>query len=131
MMRETDTASKLRRTLDKTGIAVSALCAIHCVATIAFFSGLGIGGTLFLAEEFHRVALLAALLIAALAIGWGALFHGKREPFVIAAVGIALMCGALFSPHGLQEAGLTIFGVVLVSYGHVLNMRASNKRLTG
>ena len=117
--------SNFRRNLDRTGIVVSALCAMHCVATIALVSGLGIGGHFFLAEEFHRIALLAALLIAAVAIGWGAMLHRRREPFVIALLGLALMGGALASPHGVQEAVLTIVGVALVSLGHVLNLRAS------
>jgi len=115
----------MRRSLDRAGIAISALCALHCVATIAIVSGVGVGGQFFLSEEFHRIALFAALLIAAIAIGWGALLHRRREPFLIAVTGLALMGGALASPHGMQEAALTIIGVGLVSSGHFLNLRAS------
>lgn len=119
-------AKAIRRKLDKAGIGLSVLCAIHCIAPIAIVSGLGIGGSLFLAEEFHRIALLIAVLIAAVAIGWGAVLHRRREPFVIAMMGLTFMGGALASPHGMQEAVLTIIGVVLVSIGHVLNLRASS-----
>lgn len=127
VMVESNTPNSLiRRSLDKTGIAVSALCALHCVATIVLVSGLGVGGQFFLSEEFHRAALLVALVIAAVAIGWGALLHGRREPFVIAMMGLTFMGGALASPHGIQEAVLTIIGVALVSIGHLLNLRASH-----
>jgi len=115
----------VRSRLDKAGIVISALCAVHCVATITLVSGLGVGGSFFLAEEFHRIALVAALIIAAVAIGWGALMHRRREPFVIAMMGLTFMGGALASPHGVQEAVLTVIGVAMVSFGHVLNMRAS------
>ena len=126
MSESTDSTSTIRRHLDKTGIAVSALCALHCVLTIVLVSGLGVGGQFFLSENFHRVALVIALLIAAVAIGWGALLHRRREPFVVAMMGLTFMGGALASPHGTQEAVLTIIGVALVSLGHLLNLRASH-----
>ena len=121
-----NTDSAIRRGLDKTGIAVSALCALHCVLTIALVSGLGVGGQFFLADEIHRYALVIALIIAAVGIGWGALLHRRREPFVVAMMGLSFMGGALASPHGAQEAILTIIGVALVSLGHLLNLRASH-----
>jgi len=101
----------IRDHLDKTGIILSGLCALHCVATILIVSGLGVGGQFFLAEEWHHFGLLAAVLIAAVAIGWGALKHRRREPFVVAMMGLTFMGGALASPHGMQEAVLTIIGV--------------------
>ncbi|WP_299195841.1 MerC domain-containing protein [uncultured Erythrobacter sp.] len=119
-----DTNSAIRRHLDKTGIAISALCAVHCVLTIIIVSGLGVGGQFFFSEEIHRYALVVALIIAAVGIGWGALMHRRREPFVIAMMGLSFMGGALASPHGTQEAILTIIGVALVSLGHLLNLRA-------
>ena len=116
----------IRRRLDKAGIALSALCAVHCVLTILLVSGLGVGAQFFLAEEIHRFALAIALIIAVVAIGWGALLHRRREPFVIAMMGLTFMGGALASPHGAQEAVLTIIGVALVSMGHIWNLRVSH-----
>ena len=125
-MSETPSSSlSIRKRLDKVGIAVSAMCAVHCVGTVLLVSGLGIGGQVFLSENFHRIALLIALLIAAAAIGWGALMHRRREPFMVALMGLAFMGSALVSPHGTQEAVLTVIGVALVSFGHILNLRAS------
>ena len=113
----------IRRRLDRAGIFLSGACAIHCVLSILLVSGLGLGGEFLLAPEFHRVGLLLATVIAAVAIGWGALRHRMAMPFVIAMTGLTFMGGALAVPHGYKEAVLTIIGVALVSLGHVLNLR--------
>ena len=72
------------------------------------------------------IGLVLAVLIAAVAIGWGALRHRKAAPFVIAMTGLTFMGGALAVPHGQKEAILTIIGVALVSLGHILNLRQSH-----
>ncbi len=113
----------LRNYLDKSGIVLSGLCALHCIATIVIVSGLGLGGQFLMAEEWHHFGLFAAVVIAAIAIGWGLLTHRRRTPFVVASVGLAFMGGALASPHGTQEAVLTLIGVALVSLGHIMNLR--------
>lgn len=104
---------------------LSGLCAIHCLASIAIVSALGIGGEFLLSPVIHRVGLALALVIAAVAIGWGALRHRRRAPFVVAMMGLTFMGGALAVPHGVEEAVLTIIGVALVSLGHILNLRAN------
>ena len=113
----------IRRRLDRAGIALSGMCALHCLASIVLVSGLGIGGEYLLAPEIHRWGLLVATLIAGVAIGWGALRHRMAMPFVIAMTGLTFMGGALAVPHGYKEAILTIIGVALVSLGHILNLR--------
>lgn len=117
-------APLIRRFLDRAGIWLSSLCLLHCLATILLVSVLGLGGQLLLSPEIHRYGLAMALLIAAVAIGWGALRHRKAGPFVTAMMGLTFMGGALAVPHGFQEAVLTIIGVTLVSIGHFLNMKA-------
>ena len=71
----------------------------------------------------HRVGLALAMVVAGVAIGLGALRHGRRAPFVTAMTGLSFMGGALAVPHGVEEAVLTIIGVSLVALGHVLNVR--------
>ena len=113
----------IRQRLDRIGIGLSGLCAMHCIASIALVSGLGIGGEFLLSPDIHRWGLLVATLIAGVAIGWGALRHRMAMPFVIAMTGLTFMGAALAVPHGYKEAILTILGVALVSLGHILNMR--------
>ena len=119
----TRSLSPLRQRIDRAGIVLSGLCAAHCLASIVVVSALGLGGQWFFAPEIHRWGLLAALLIAAVTIGWGALRHQRRAPFVVAMMGLTFMGGALAAPHGLEEAVLTIIGVALVSLGHILNLK--------
>lgn len=113
----------IRERLDRAGVVLSGLCAVHCVASLVILSGLGIGGSVLLSPIIHEVGLAIACVIAGVAIGWGAIRHRRAAPFVIAMMGLTFMGGALASPHGTQEAILTIIGVILVSAGHVLNLR--------
>lgn len=116
----------IRRRLDRAGIWLSGLCLLHCLAAILLVSVLGLGGQVLLSPEIHRYGLALALIIAAVAIGWGALRHRRRAPFVVAMTGLSFMGGALAVPHGWHEAVLTIIGVSLVSIGHILNLRHSH-----
>ncbi len=118
--------SPIRRKLDSAGIVLSGACAVHCLLSIVLVSGLGIGGEFFLSPDIHRVGLVIATLIAAVAIGWGALRHRMAAPFVVAMTGLTFMGGALAVSHGYKEAVLTIIGVALVSLGHLLNRRHSH-----
>lgn len=118
----------LRRRLDQVGIGLAGLCALHCLLTLVVISALGfggVGGHFLLDESIHRIGLLLALVVAAVAIGWGLLRHRRKLPFAVAMTGLLLMAAALLVPHGANEFLLTLVGVVLVSVGHVLNLRAA------
>jgi drug/metabolite transporter (DMT)-like permease len=117
--------TSLRRRLDHAGIALAGLCAAHCLATLLIVSALGLGSHFLLAESIHRTGLLLAVLVAAVAIGWGFLRHRRVAPLAIAGLGIAVMACALLVEHGSAELLLTLAGVALVSVGHVLNLRAA------
>ncbi len=114
----------IRARLDRAGLVLSGLCAAHCLLSILIVSALGIGGDLFFAPAIHRFGLAIALVIAAVAVGWGAIQHRRAAPFVIAMTGLSFMGGGLAVPHGIYEVVLTVIGVSLVSVGHILNMRA-------
>jgi hypothetical protein len=123
--------SSIRTSIDRAGITLSALCAVHCLATVVLVSTLGIGGELLGNPLIHEVGLALAMIIAAVAIGIGALRHRRAVPFVTAMTGLSFMGGALAVPHGAEEALLTIIGVGLVSLGHILNLRACRCSLSG
>lgn len=112
--------------LDRIGIALSGLCVLHCVGGLLLVASLGVGGTFLLDPWFHEVGLLIATLVAGVAIGIGALQHRRAAPFVVAMTELTFMGGALAMDHGVEEAILTIIGVILVSIGHVLNLRAAH-----
>ena len=117
--------SSFRRRLDQVGIGLAGLCAVHCLATLVLVSALGLGGQFLLQENIHRIGLFLALVVAAVAIGWGMLRHRRIMPFAIASTGIGFMAWALLVPHGANEFLLTLLGVTLVSIGHFLNIRAA------
>lgn len=117
--------SSLRRRLDQVGIGLASLCAVHCLATLVVISSLGVGGHFLFNENIHRAGLVLALAVAAVAIGWGLVRHGRMLPFGVAMAGLALMAAALIVPHGANEFLLTLLGVALVSVGHLLNLRAT------
>lgn len=116
----------LLRRLDHLGIGLAGLCALHCLLTLVVISALGLGGHFLLDENIHRVGLLLALVVAAVAIGWGLLRHRRILPFGVAMVGLMLMAAALVVPHGANEFLLTLVGVALVSAAHLLNLRAAH-----
>lgn len=113
-----------RRRLDQLGIGLAGLCALHCLATLGVIASLGVGGHFLFDESIHRVGLFLALIVAAVAIGWGLLRHGRMLPFVVALGGLVLMAAALVVPHGANEFLLTLLGVSLVSAAHLMNLRA-------
>jgi hypothetical protein len=118
----------IRHRLDRFGVALSCLCAVHCVLGLIIVAGLGIGGTVLLDPAIHRVGLLLATVIAGVAIGLGALQHRRAAPFVVAMTGLSFMGGALAVDHGPKEAVLTVIGVSLVALGHLLNVRSNLRR---
>jgi hypothetical protein len=113
----------IRNRLDRAGMVLSGLCAVHCVAGLVLVAVLGLGGGILLNPAIHRVGLAIAMVIAAVAIGGGALRHRRAAPFVVAMTGLSFMGGALAVPHGTQEALLTIIGVGMVASAHILNLR--------
>jgi hypothetical protein len=115
--------SWIRGRLDRVGLTLSVLCAVHCVGTLVLVAGLGIGGSVLLNPAIHRVGLVLAMLVVGVAIGAGALRHRRPAPFVIAMMGLTFMGGAMAAPRESEEAVLTIIGVSLVALAHVLNVR--------
>jgi hypothetical protein len=118
----------IRGRLDRAGMFLSCLCAVHCVAGIVIVAGLGLGGGLLLDPSIHRYGLVMATIIAGVAIGVGAVQHRRAAPFVVAMTGLSFMGGGLAVEHGVEEAVLTVIGVSLVALGHLLNVRGLRRR---
>lgn len=120
-----------RQWLDRLGIALSALCAIHCAATpllVAF------APVLFTAEFEWRTKVLL-LTLALVALGWGFVTHRSWRP--IAWLGVALTAfgvaevlghgdaGGEHSGHGeWLEIGVTVVASIALILAHVANTRA-------
>lgn len=117
--------SLIRDRLDRVGVLLSGLCALHCVAGLLLVAGLGLGGGVLLAPSIHRVGLALAIAVGSLTLGLGLSRHGDPVPLQVGATGIALMALALVTGHGVHEAILTILGVGLLAFAHLRNLRRS------
>lgn len=113
----------IRGRLDRAGILLSGLCAVHCVLGIVLVGVLGLGGELLLDPAIHEYGLALAVAFGGFSLGFGVLRHGRFAPLAIGGGGLLLMALALFVGHGLPEAILTIVGVSLVATAHLRNLR--------
>jgi hypothetical protein len=110
--------------LDRIAIGISALCLVHCLAT-AVFIGLASGLSALLgAPEIHRFGLAIAIALGTVALGRGAMQHRRFVPAAVGGLGLGIMAGALFVPHGMYEAAATMIGVSTLALGHYLNRLA-------
>jgi len=118
-----DTMVLIRNRLDRFGVLLSGLCALHCIAGLLLVAGLGLGGEFLLDPAIHEVGLVLAILVGTVTLGVGVLRHGDPRPMQLGGVGLGLMMGALFFGHSSVEAVLTIFGVALLGWAHLSNLR--------
>ncbi len=117
----------IRNRLDRVGVLLSGLCAVHCLASLLLVAGLGLGGEWLLAPSIHRVGLALAIVVGAGTLVFGVVRHGDPVPLHTGALGIAMMTVALFVGHGAEEAVLTIAGVALLGFAHVRNLRLGHR----
>jgi hypothetical protein len=113
-----------RGSLDRLAVALSGLCAAHCLATAVLLGLLSSAGGFFADPIFHETGLFLAIILGAVALGNGAIAHGFMMPAAIGALGLGMMAGALSLPHGAQEGIYTVIGVMILALGHDLNHRA-------
>jgi hypothetical protein len=116
----------IRNRLDRMGILLSGLCALHCLAGIFLVAGLGLGGDYLFAPAIHRIGLALAIVIGGITLAIGVIRHGDPRPLQIGGAGLALMALALAVGHGLAEAMLTIAGVSLLAWAHLRNLRLTH-----
>ena len=111
--------------LDRIAIAISGLCVIHCFATAILVAMVSAAGHALGAPIVHEVGLAIAIGLAIVALGRGAIAHGRLLPATFGLGGIVLMAAAVLGPHGPTELALTLSGVALLATGHLLNRRAT------
>lgn len=112
----------IRDRLDRMGVLLSGLCAVHCVLGLALVTLLGFGGGSLLSPAIHEAGLVVAVIVGAISLGFGLSRHGRAGPLAIGACGIVLMAAAIATGHGASEALLTIAGVALVAFAHIRNL---------
>lgn len=118
-----DALLSIRDRLDGFGVFLSGLCAVHCLLGLVLVPVIGLGGGVLLSPRIHEAGLALAIAVGLVTLGLSALRHGRLQPALIGAMGIALMALALGVGHGGREAVLTVIGVTLVAYAHWQNLR--------
>ncbi|HET9630486.1 MAG TPA: MerC domain-containing protein [Novosphingobium sp.] len=118
-----DAIFAIRDRLDGVGVALSAACAVHCVAGLVLVTFLGLGGGALLSPSVHRVGLALAVAIGVVTLGISAFRHGRLGAAAIGGCGLVLMAVGLVVSHGPAEALVTIPGVALVAFAHIRNLR--------
>ncbi|MFC0589846.1 MerC domain-containing protein [Novosphingobium aquiterrae] len=113
----------IRDRLDRVGVLLSGLCAVHCLASLVLVAGLGLGGEVLLSPAIHRVGLALAIAVGGVTLVMGVIRHGDPVPLHAGAAGLALMAVALFTGHGTAEAIFTIAGVAALAFAHLRNLR--------
>ncbi len=114
--------------LDKAAIALSALCAFHCLALPILIGVLPSIGALGLGDEmFHKVLLFAVIPLSIVALWLGCQKHKSYVVVLFGGVGLLLMIFAATLGHDLTgevgEKALTFIGASLIAFGHWRNYR--------
>ncbi|MGN5373336.1 MerC domain-containing protein [Sphingomonas hankookensis] len=120
------TGDRRQRWLDGFAVTASVLCLIHCLLLPAILVVLPVLATMLaVPERFHAMAFALALPTSVLAIAAGYRRHGRRWPFVVAAIGLTLLGMGAFAIDGeVTERVVSTAGAVLLAVAHVGNWRA-------
>lgn len=109
--------------LDATGLALSALCLVHCLAVPLIATG----ALAWAASESIHIGLTVALAVVVAAVALPG-YRRHRRPIVPALLigGLVFLVAAVTVGEAAGEAAetlLTIVGSVTLMAGHVLNLR--------
>lgn len=110
--------------LDRAAMALSGLCAVHCVATAVLLGLLASAGGMLGKPIIHEVGLTLAMILGAIALGRGIREHGFVLPSAVGALGLVIMAYAMSLHETGYEPAFTILGVSVLALGHRLNMMA-------
>ncbi len=118
--------SRLQSLLDAGAVAISVLCALHCLALpllLVVFPLLG--ATVMTDESFHAILLWVILPTSVVAVGlaWGR--HHDVWVFALVGVGLVILVAAALWAHDRAPAWvdqtLSVAGGTVLAVGHIRN----------
>jgi MerC mercury resistance protein len=117
---------RVQRLMDKTAIALSTACAIHCLSLPVLIIILPILSTSFLGDEsFHRLLLWFVFPTSVFAITQGCRRHKDLLVFVFGSLGLMILFGtATLGEQILNEDGeriATVLAAMSLVFGHYRN----------
>lgn len=115
---------------DKTAIALSFLCTVHClILPLALIITPSIAAFSFNDEVFHQYMLAAVFVNSLFALSSGYQKHKQVIVYFWGISGLSMLLIAFILGHDLLgEAGekvFTLLGALTVAYGHIKNYRLS------
>jgi len=118
----------MRNVLDKVGIAITSLCAIHCIMLPVLLPVIPLLGVTFLADEaFEKSVLLLTMVLGFIALFSGFhRYHRKLYPFYSLFLGGLIYWHKDILGHHWEPVVLTM-GAAFVVLAHILNMRLCNQ----
>ena len=120
------------RLLDKLGIAVSSLCALHCVLTPLLLVVLPLFTVveLVIPHELEGYIRAAAVCFAVVGVGLGAIVHRRLNAIPLLVLGIALISVLWVTHlHGISEILVSVLASAAFVCAHLVNS-ASRKAMT-
>jgi drug/metabolite transporter superfamily protein YnfA len=113
--------------LDKTGVAVSWICAVHCLMTPILLVSLPLIGLGFLASEQTEYFFIGLSVAIGGAVLLPAFFrrHRKIRTLLLFAAGIFLVISAdtLFEESAVGKAVAAVGGAICITTAHLINRR--------
>ena len=120
--------AKPKNILDKLGMAISSVCAVHCalapiLITVAPLVGLGF----IFDEKFETIIILVSLGLAFLSLVWGFYKeHRKFEPLYLLLLGACFIYLSRLETIALPEPLLMFCGGLSIAASHFINMKLCN-----
>ncbi len=117
------TVRTTRPPLDATGITLSALCFLHCLAVPLIATGM----LAWMASEVIHIGLTIALAGVVVFVAWPSYQRHRRAVVpALLGVGLIVLIVAVLGEDALgeyAETALTALGSVVLILGHILNLR--------
>jgi hypothetical protein len=108
--------------IDRLGVGVSSLCAIHCAIVPVAATVLPLLGFGFLADKrIEHTVLLVSIALASDSVCWGIRIHRQRRILVLFGAALLLMLAGRGFTEGSAEATLVVLGAALFVCGHLVN----------
>ena len=123
---------KLHKLLDSSAVAISALCAIHCLALPLLVVLVPLlGASVFADEHFHELLLWVIVPTSVIAVGLARMNHRDTTVLVLVGTGLLiLVAGALWAhdhaPAWVDPA-MSVTGGAILAVGHIRNFRICRK----
>ncbi|HAS15171.1 MULTISPECIES: MerC domain-containing protein [Idiomarina] len=120
-------SAETSKNLDKAGIWITTLCAIHCLLLPVILPLLAMAGLAFIGED----ALENTILGLSVVVGLWSLISGARKHGKWHLLSLLLLGAVIYSQRDILghwgEPIIILFGAGLIIYAHVSNLRLNRK----